>query len=203
TGIPRAGDAGRRNATGTLLLEDDGPKHGPAGQPLPMPMPLRRPDREVPLVRGLPPEPPYTPPSPRGRDPEQRRHRRRFLLATLIVALLGAGVATAGWWYGSGRYTSVPKLSMLTVSEARTTARSAHIKVDVLASRQHSEDVPVGSVISTDPSDGSKVLRGSSVEVRLSSGPERFTVPSGLVGASRTTVGKRLAPLPLDIPYTK
>ncbi len=199
TGIPRAADAGRRNATGTLLLDDDGPNRGPAGQPLP----VGRPNRDVPLIRGLPPEPPYTPPPPRGRDPEQRRHRRRFLLATLIVALLGAGVATAGWWYGSGRYTSVPKLSMLTVAEARTTARAAHIKVEVLPSRQHSEDVPVGSVISSDPSGGSKVLRGSSVELRLSSGPERFTVPNGLVGASKATVSQRLAPLPLDVQYTK
>jgi serine/threonine-protein kinase len=195
TGVRRAAEHGRRNATGTLFLDEqrEARRHviGPApqgGRPLP--------------VRGLPPEPEFAPAPPRPRDPEQRRHRRRFVLALLLVALLGAGVATAGWWFGSGRYTSVPSLSTLTLTEARATAKAAHLKVDILPGRQHSEDVPAGSVVTSDPGDGAKVLRGADVELRVSSGPERYVVPGGLVGASKRTAQQKLAGLPLKVHFS-
>ncbi|HEX3813135.1 MAG TPA: PASTA domain-containing protein [Mycobacteriales bacterium] len=196
TGIRRVADQGRRNATGTLFLDDQptGRDAGPAGQPLPVPPPP---------VRRLPPEPEYRPPQPPRRDPEQRQHRRRFLLAVLLVVLLGAAVAVAGWWFGSGRYTSVPKLSMLTVTEARATARSAHIKIDLLPDRQHSEDVPAGAVITSKPGNGAKVLRGSDIELQLSSGPERYVIPRGLVGHSKGVVQQKLGSLPLSVQFSE
>ena len=194
-GVPRSDDADRRNATGTLYLDErTAPTRYNGGQPLP-------PAGPMPRVRGLPPEPPYQP--PRGRDPEQRRHRRNFLWAMLLVVLLGAGVAAAGWWFGSGRYTSVPKLSMLTVAEAQRTARSAHLKVEVLPDRQHSEEVPVGEVITSQPGNGAKVLRGASIELRLSSGPERFVIPSDLVGQTEQAVTAKLRKMPLSLEISR
>jgi len=191
--VPAAGpsrpDAPRRH-TGTLALDPAGLPRDAGGQPL--------------LVRPIPPDPAFRPepPARRPRDLEQRRHRRHFLLALLLIVVLGAGVAVAGWWFGSGRYTSVPKLSMLTVSEAQRTAKAAHIKVEVLPQREHSEDVPAGTVVSSTPGGGAKVLRGADVELRLSSGPERYVVPSGLVGLGREAARKKLGGMPLSVQFS-
>jgi serine/threonine-protein kinase len=174
----------RRNDTGTLYLD---PPRDAGGQPLP--------------IRPLPRDPEFKPAPPKVRNPEQRRHRRHFLIAVLLIVLLGLGVAAAGWWFGSGRYTSVPKMSMLTVNEARHAAKSAHLKVDVSPNRQHSEDVPVGEVLASSPGGGKKALRGSTVELQLSSGPERYTVPHKLVGLDKAAAQRKLGGMPLTVQY--
>jgi serine/threonine-protein kinase len=181
-GAPRRPE--RRNDTGTLYLE---PPRDAGGQPLP--------------IRPLPRDPEFKPAAPRARNPEQRRHRRHFFIAVLVIVLLGLGVAAAGWWFGSGRYTSVPKMSMLTVSEARHAAKSAHLKVDVSPNKQHSEDVPVGEVLASSPGGGKKALRGSTVELQLSSGPERYTVPHKLVGLDKAAAQRKLSGMPLTVEY--
>lgn len=178
-----AGPSGRHN-TSTLSLA---PPPYAGGQPLP--------------VRPLPPDPEFRPAEPKVRNPEQRRHRRHFLIAMLVILLLGMGVAAAGWWYGSGRYTSVPKMSMLTVKEARQAAKSAHLKVEVSPNRQHSEDVPAGEIVSTSPGGGKKALRGSTVELQLSAGPERYTVPDKLVGLDKAVAQRKLSGMPLSVEY--
>ncbi|HVX44980.1 MAG TPA: PASTA domain-containing protein, partial [Mycobacteriales bacterium] len=76
------------------------------------------------------------------------------------------------------------------------------LKVTVLRVRRHSEDIPAGTIVSTEPASGSKVRRGATVDLRLSSGPERFQVPAGLVGASKAAAIKALRPLPLSTSYS-
>ena len=44
--------------------------------------------------------------------------------------------------------------------------------------QQHSETVPAGRVISTDPSSGERVLKGAQIAAVISAGPERFSMPS-------------------------
>ncbi len=122
-------------------------------------------------------------PAPEGRGPRRRRPRRGPLLLVLVVALT-ALVAYAGWWVGVGRYTSAPGVINLSVSDATAKLQDAGLALEV-TERQFSETVTAGSVITTDPSAGSRILEGGTVEAVVSRGPERYAVP--------VLRGKRLA----------
>ncbi len=134
-------------------------------------------------------------------DDEQERHRRRFLIALLVILLLGAVAAGAGWWFGSGRYTSVPKLTRLTVAQAQHAARSSKVDLQIMPARMHSENVPPGAVAWIRPSSGSRVVRGTTVQARLSDGPERYTLPASVVGGTKAAAASLLHSLPLTTSY--
>lgn len=155
----------------------------------------------VPQLRLPPDEPDASPPAP-APDPQRRRRRRRTMLASLAVLLLVLAVAGAGWWFGDGRYTRVPDLARLSVRDATRTAQAHHLSLHVLGKRRHSENVPAGAIVSADPAQGSKVPRGTTVDVRLSSGPERFRIPQRLVGADKAAAAAVLHRLPLDVTYS-
>jgi serine/threonine-protein kinase len=111
------------------------------------------------------------------------------LLAILLVALAVVVVflgQSLGWWHiGSGNTSvSVPDVAGQTVTQAEHNLTSAGLKYSVHP--DHSSSQPNTQVIRTDPSKGTKVQKGSSVElVTGGSGPED-TVPDGLVGQSVT-----------------
>jgi serine/threonine-protein kinase len=107
------------------------------------------------------------------------------------VVLLTALTAYAGWWFGVGRYTSTPGVINLPVAAASEKAETAGLEVEV-AERRFSETVTAGSVISTDPAAGSRILEGGTVEVVVSKGPERYAVPA-LRGEPFTEVESMLA----------
>lgn len=113
---------------------------------------------------------------PAVRYGEQRRHRGRALIAFAVVLALGVGVAVAGWWYGSGRYTSVPKLANLTmvaVPAAEGASQSAAISTLDRAGFVVGVNPILGTlsdqVISTDPGSGSgaELPYGSTVTITL------------------------------------
>ena len=123
---------------------------------------------------------PRTPPSsPPGagpaRRPRPRRNRRGLVLFVGVLALVVL-VAVAGWWLGMGRFTSTP--GVLNLPEARAAAKvhDAGLEWKVTA-RRFSETVTAGSVISTDPGGGHRIVQGGTVEAVVSKGPERYTVP--------------------------
>ena len=93
-------------------------------------------------------------------------------MAVLLVAL----TAYAGWWLGIGRYTSAPGVENLPVkaAEAKLTAAGLDLKI---TDRTYSETVAAGSVISTDPQGGERVVEGGTVDAVVSLGPERYDVP--------------------------
>jgi serine/threonine-protein kinase len=85
-------------------------------------------------------------------------------------------VAVAGWWLGVGRFTSTP--GVLNLPEARAAAKVHDAGLEwKVASRTFSETVTAGSVISTDPGGGHRIVEGGTVEAVVSKGPERYTVP--------------------------
>jgi serine/threonine-protein kinase len=85
-------------------------------------------------------------------------------------------VALAGWWLGIGRYTSTP--GVLNLPEARAAAKVRDAGLDwKVVSRRFSETVTAGSVISTDPGGGKRIVSGGTVEAVVSKGPERYSVP--------------------------
>ncbi|MCA0969250.1 Stk1 family PASTA domain-containing Ser/Thr kinase [Halobacillus litoralis] len=64
----------------------------------------------------------------------------------------------------------LPRLSRMTVEEA--TAELEDLGLEVAISEEYSPDVPEGEVISQDPSPGTAVREGTTVELTISRGPE-------------------------------
>ena len=142
-----------------------------APPPAPLPRPLPRPDPALPDGERI----------ARQRRRQVRR-RRRGVVALLLVLLLTTGVAVAGWYLTTGRFTSTPALASLSQSEAERVADRAGL--DIQFTEDFSESVPRGRVIETDPSAGSKILKGGRMVAAVSGGPERFAMPT-VVGLSR------------------
>ncbi|GAB2983020.1 Stk1 family PASTA domain-containing Ser/Thr kinase [Actinotalea caeni] len=105
----------------------------------------------------------------------RRRRRVAALLAVLLVLMtLGGGV----WWYlavGPGAYTSMP--DVVGRAEATALATLSEAGLDPTTREVHSDDVPVGHVVTTDPEPGARVERGGAVEVVISQGVLRLRVP--------------------------
>jgi eukaryotic-like serine/threonine-protein kinase len=134
-----------------------------------------------------PPPPPQSPqrrPRPTGRprptyEAQRQRGRRTMLTWVIVVLLLAAVLGAAAWWFGSGRWTSVPQIG----GKDPITAEHILQDSDLAAAIQqaHSDTVPAGQVISTDPSIGGRALRGSTITVVVSEG--RPIVPDVTPGA--------------------
>jgi serine/threonine-protein kinase len=107
--------------------------------------------------------------------PRRRRSRRGLLLLVLVVALTML-TAYAGLWFGIGRYTTTPGLTTLSIKAATAEAQDAGLRLEVVA-REFSETVTAGSVISTDPVAGARIVEGGTIEAIVSRGPERYEVP--------------------------
>jgi beta-lactam-binding protein with PASTA domain len=101
---------------------------------------------------------------------------RRGLVLLVVVVLLTALAGYAGWWFAVGRYTSAPGVINLGVAAATEKAEEAGLELEV-AEREFSETVQAGSVISTDPAAGSRIVEGGTIEAVVSRGPERYAVP--------------------------
>jgi beta-lactam-binding protein with PASTA domain/serine/threonine protein kinase len=115
-----------------------------------------------------------TPPTTR-RPRRSRRSRRGPLLLVLALLLVIAGGAGA-YWFGWARYTSTPGVVGLSQSAAEAKLEAAGLSVEY-GEDAHSETVPAGQVISTDPAAGSRVLQDGTVTVTVSLGKERYDVP--------------------------
>lgn len=100
--------------------------------------------------------------------PDPQRSRRTTLLWVAIVAILTLIVGVGGWWLGVGRYSAVPPIAGLTTDQATVALQEAGFETDI---RQKASDtIPVGGVVGSDPAAGSRVTKGSTVSVLVSSG---------------------------------
>jgi serine/threonine-protein kinase len=113
------------------------------------------------------------------------------LVGLLAVLLLGAVAAGAGWWYGTDRFVEVPPLVGLTQRQAVQAAAGTGLKVR-FGGAEHSDRVPAGQVVRSDPGAGDRVRRGTTLLVLTSSGPAPVPVPD-VVGASREDATSALA----------
>ncbi|HUV49179.1 MAG TPA: Stk1 family PASTA domain-containing Ser/Thr kinase [Actinomycetes bacterium] len=118
-------------------------------------------------------------PSAKSLDPaaHRKRSRRRGLIALAVVLVLALGAGVFAWWLGTGRYTTVPRLTGLTAQAAEAQLESEGLSAD-FADEQFSEIVKAGQVISSDPEQGAEVRSGGTVTLVLSKGPERYDVPN-------------------------
>jgi eukaryotic-like serine/threonine-protein kinase len=113
---------------------------------------------------------------PRPAQSPKRRSRKGPILLVLVL-LLAAVAGVSGWYFGMGRYTSTPGVINLSQSQAEKRVETAGLSFEV-SGKSFSETVTAGSVISTDPTAGSKILEDGTVSAVISKGPERYEVPA-------------------------
>ena len=100
------------------------------------------------------------------------RGERTAEVGTTVTITVGVGPETV----------EVPDLSNRTVEEARRALEAADLSLG-RQTRESSSRVPVGQVVSQNPSAGSNARSGSSVDITFSSGPNQLPVPD-VVGYS-------------------
>lgn len=99
---------------------------------------------------------------------------RQAVTAGLIALVLL--VATGVWWLGFGRYTVAPQLVNLERAEAEAIAARAGFTV-TYAEPRHDENVAKDVVLAQEPASRARILKGGTIVLTLSLGPERYQVP--------------------------
>jgi serine/threonine-protein kinase len=122
------------------------------------------------------------------------RQRRRAVLAAfgaVLVLLLALG----GWWFGIGRWMPAPELVGMTEADAVAAATEDGLSVE-FAEPAFDDQVPAGHVLAQDPS--GRVIKGGTVTLTLSQGPEVYPVPD-IIGASFEVAQRQLDELGLVV----
>ena len=112
----------------------------------------------------------------------RRRARRGRIIAVLVVLAI-AVAGGLGWWFGQGpgSQVSVPTVSGLEMDAAVAMLAEADLEANI--TECSSLDIAAGLAVSTEPATGTRLDRGSTVEVCQSTGPELIPVPT-MVGLS-------------------
>lgn len=147
-----------------------------------------------------PPLPPRAATRPSGLHPEMSReeyarastkpHSRRgrnLLVLAVLLALLAGGLT---WYFTDLRYDSAPVLNGSPEKVAKQEAEAEGFKFKVVE-RAFSEDDPLGTVISTDPGPGAKILPGDTIEATVSKGRDRVSIPKGNLTGLKISEAKR------------
>ncbi|MFI2647186.1 Stk1 family PASTA domain-containing Ser/Thr kinase [Micromonospora fulviviridis] len=103
--------------------------------------------------------------SPRGR-----------LAVAAAAVVLGLVAAVGGWWFGVGRYTVAPQLVSLTKADAEAQANRGGFILRY-AEPRYDEKVPKDTVLGQAPVSATRIVKGGTITLTLSLGPERLPVP--------------------------
>ena len=95
---------------------------------------------------------------------------------------------------------AVPSVAGQSEADARNTLQGAGLTVGSVQ-QEASTDVPPGNVIRSDPGQGAEVAPGSSVNLIVSSGPERVVVPS-VQGVDESTARSQIENVGLAVQIT-
>ncbi len=141
------------------------------------------------LPPGTPPGPaPATVDEPTGRD-------LRWLWWTLgILAVLAAAAIAILLLRGSGDQTvmvTVPDVAGRTEVEARDILTAPDLALQVRRQEEASTDVPKGNATRTDPPATTSVVKGSAIDLWVSSGPATTQVPD-VTGDDQATARQRI-----------
>jgi serine/threonine-protein kinase len=120
---------------------------------------------------------PVGPPGQIPRAALGSKRRRPVVVGLLLLLLVTAVVGYGAWWLGSGRYTAMPSVLGLTGAAATSKLQADGLSAK-LGSPVFSETVKAGLVVDTRPAPSEQVRKGSTVTLIISSGPERYAVPS-------------------------
>ncbi|MBN9734625.1 Serine/threonine protein kinase PknL [Pseudonocardia sp. Ae168_Ps1] len=109
---------------------------------------------------------------------QRRRGRRVFALWMVLLVLLAALAGTGAWWLGSGRWTTMPAVAGL--DRERATALIAESDLTPTITERAEDDVAPDLVAEVTPAPETRVLRGSTVTLFVSTGrPAVPDVPAG------------------------
>src|SRR5439155_23314500 len=136
--------------------------------------------------------PPRHPAAPGGTPPagyyghEGPPRRRRPIWPWILAILLLAAAGVAAWFaytqiqkqLNNNKPVGIPDVVGLKEPQAIDKLHNFGFSAHIL--RDTSDTIPLGVVISQSPNAGTKVAKGTSVEVDISKGKEKVTVPSVL-----------------------
>ncbi|MEV4755463.1 Stk1 family PASTA domain-containing Ser/Thr kinase [Micromonospora sp. NPDC049559] len=109
------------------------------------------------------------------RDRVMADRRGRIGVAAAIVAL-GLVAAIGGWWFGVGRYTVAPQLVTMSKADAEAQAARAGFTLRYGEAR-YDENAAKDVVLQQDPASSERIVKGGTITLVLSLGPERYQVP--------------------------
>jgi beta-lactam-binding protein with PASTA domain len=123
-----------------------------------------------------------------------RNGDRRQILILAAVVLMVFVVVGSTWWVTLGRYTDTPQLVNMSRAQAEQAAAKEGFELRI-GDGAFSENVPRDIVLSQDPPAAERIIKGGTVILTLSLGPERYPVPD--------VVGRELAAARGEIEGTK
>ncbi|WP_456698091.1 Stk1 family PASTA domain-containing Ser/Thr kinase [Aeromicrobium sp. P5_D10] len=100
--------------------------------------------------------------------------RGRLLLILAVLAAIIAGLLT--WYITDLRYVDTPVLTSSSVADAKKEAEAEGFEFKEVR-KDFSETFLAGTVMSTNPKPGEKILPGSTIEAVVSKGPDRVYIP--------------------------
>ncbi|MET7753033.1 Stk1 family PASTA domain-containing Ser/Thr kinase [Micromonospora sp. NPDC005367] len=103
----------------------------------------------------------------------ENRGRLALIAATAAIVLVAA---LAGWYLTMGRYTDAPQLVSLTKAEAEAQVARAGLVLKY-AEPRYDATAPKDSVLLQDPASADRIIKGGTITLTLSLGPEQFPVP--------------------------
>jgi beta-lactam-binding protein with PASTA domain/tRNA A-37 threonylcarbamoyl transferase component Bud32 len=101
--------------------------------------------------------------------------RRRILILAAVLAMVLTVVGST-WWVTAGRYTDSPQLVNMTKAQAEAAAKRDGFQL-YYGDAGYSETVAKDVVLSQNPAVGQRIVKGGTVTLSLSLGPERYPVP--------------------------
>ncbi|WP_447006362.1 PASTA domain-containing protein [Saccharothrix isguenensis] len=135
------------------------------------------------------------PKRPPKKTPEQlyeemrARSKRQFVTWLSVVVVAAIVVGTFSWWLAVGRVTRVPDLVGKELSTAIALLDEASLKST--SRNEHSDTVPTGQVISTDPPVGTEANQGDHVRILVSAG--KPVVPQVSAGSEVAVAEREIA----------
>ena len=148
-------EARERPSFAAYSLVDDAPGLG-AGALAPLPRRSRLPDRRVETFE----------------EEEPRRGPPAWVVALLALVLIGAAVA--GYFMSAHPLTPVPQVAVrnyVNMPDAQAQKAIANAGLTFKATRETSDTIAPNHVIRQDPAAGTKIARGSAVQLVISTGP--------------------------------
>ncbi|MER7443136.1 Stk1 family PASTA domain-containing Ser/Thr kinase [Micromonospora avicenniae] len=103
----------------------------------------------------------------------ENRGRLALIAAAAAIVLVAA---LAGWYLTMGRYTDAPQLVSLTKAEAEAQVARAGLVLKY-AEPRYDATVPKDSVLLQVPASADRIIKGGTITLTLSLGPEQFPVP--------------------------
>lgn len=111
--------------------------------------------------------------------PKKRKLSKRVKRNRTIAALMLVAIVTGAWYLliGPGNRVVVPSVAGMSIVEATNRLTPLGLSVEI-GEREFSEVIEEGLVLRSDPAGGGRVSEGGTVNLIVSQGKERYTVPS-------------------------